>query len=289
MGIKFFGQFLIEKGVITRKQLLEAVEYQKNVNIKLGTLAIDKSLMNHEQVSEVIELQKKENKFFGELAVEKGYLTKETLDDLLHQQKSDRVYLGEALVEKNFLNLKELEMNLNAYKDTQEKDMQIMMDALKNISDIKHMDIMLSVTLSLFRRIVDLSGKIGGCQKTHINQRNLHFSVRQKLKEEINGYYILSFSKEIFYSISTKMLKTHIEEVDDISIDAVKEFVNIVIGHICASLSTKGIVVSAEPPEFFDLEKDGKDAAEKDIEVDDLSIVPIVVPDETLEFTFLSL
>ncbi|MBN1522157.1 MAG: hypothetical protein JW928_06460, partial [Candidatus Aureabacteria bacterium] len=197
MSVKFFGQFLIEKGAITRKQLLEAVEYQKNVNIKLGTLAIDRGLMNHEQVQEVIELQKRHNKFFGELATEKGYLTHENLDDLLNQQKSDRVYLGEALVEKGFLTLEELESNLNEYKKSQEKDVEIIEEAMKNIADTRHIDVMISVTLNIFRRIVDQSGKIGGCQKNHINQRNLSFAVRQRIEGDVSGYYVLNITREI--------------------------------------------------------------------------------------------
>jgi len=289
MSVKFFGQFLIERGAISRKQLLEAVEYQKNVNIKLGTLAIDRGIMNHEQVQETIEQQKRENKFFGEIAIEKQYLSHEQLDELLNQQKSDRVYLGEALVEKGFLNLEELETNLKEYKQSQEKDVEIIMEALKNIADTQHIDIMISVTLNLFRRIADISGKIGGCQKNHINQRNIAYAVRQKMSGDINGYYALTFSSDIVLQIAIKMLKTHVEDVDDFAVDAVKEFVNIIIGHICSTLSSQGMNVDAEPPEFFDLTKEGKDAFEKDVSSDHVSIVPLVMPDETIEMIFVTL
>lgn len=288
MSVKFFGQFLIEKGAITRKQLLEAVEYQKNVNIKLGTLAIDRGLMNHEQVQEVIELQKRHNKFFGELATEKGYLTHENLDDLLNQQKSDRVYLGEALVEKGFLTLEELESNLNEYKKSQEKDVEIIEEAMKNIADTRHIDVMISVTLNIFRRIVDQSGKIGGCQKNHINQRNLSFAVRQRIEGDVSGYYVLNITREIFLSIAIKMLKTHVEDVDDISIDAVKEFVNIIVGHICSAMSSQELNVNAMAPEFFDLNEKGKDSTEKNISFQDITVVPLVMPEETIELVFLS-
>jgi CheY-specific phosphatase CheX len=288
MSVKFFGQFLIEKGVITRKQLLEAVEFQKNVNIKLGTLAIDKGLMNHSQVQEIIELQKRHNKYFGELSIEKGFLNKKQLEDLLNHQKSDRVYLGEALVEKGFLTLKELEDNLKEYSETQEKNMEIIMDSLKNIENVRHLNIMISVTLNLMRRVVDITAKIGGCQKNHISQRNLSFSVSQRIRGDISGVFVLSFSKDVFNSIATKMLKTHVEDVDDISIDAVKEFVNVVVGHICANLSAEGMMADATPPELFELDKSGKDAAEKGVSPKDVSVIPLILPDETMEMVFLA-
>ena len=287
MSVKFFGQFLIEKGVIDKKQLLDAVEYQQNVNIKLGTLAIDRGFMNHEQVQEIIELQKKENKFFGELAVEKGYLTEEQLNELLNQQKSDRVYLGEALVEKGYLSLAELEKFLKEFKESQEKDIDLIMKSMQNISDVKHIDIMISVTLNMLRRIADISGKIGGCQKEHINQRYLVYSIRQQLEGEINGAYILNVTENVFLNIAMKMLKTQIEEIDEIAIDAVKEFVNIIIGHICSSLSSQGMVVNTQPPEFFDLNKDGKNAPEKNLSYTDMTVVPLILPDETIELVFM--
>jgi hypothetical protein len=36
MSSRFFGQYLLEKGRITSQQLLDALEYQKNITTPIG-------------------------------------------------------------------------------------------------------------------------------------------------------------------------------------------------------------------------------------------------------------
>ncbi|MBN1522749.1 MAG: hypothetical protein JW928_09490, partial [Candidatus Aureabacteria bacterium] len=230
MTVKFFGQFLLEKGVVDKKQLLEAVEYQKRINVKLGTLAIDKGYLNYRQVEKIIDLQRKKNKFFSELALEENFLSKSQLDDLLRQQKSDRVYLGEALVKKKFLTLKELEENLREFKELQKKSMESIMDSLNNIESTKHLNVVITVVLNLFRRIIGLSGKIGGCQREHLSPKNFSFGIRQKIYGEISGFFLINLSEDLFFTIASKMLNEKINEISDITIDSVKEFINTVSG-----------------------------------------------------------
>jgi CheY-specific phosphatase CheX len=287
MTIKFFGQFLLEKGVVNKKQLLESVDYQKKINVKLGTLAIDKGYLNYKQVEKIVDLQRKKNKFFSELALEENFLTKSQLDDLLKLQKTDRVYLGEALVKKKFLTLKELEENLREYKEMQKKSMEAMIDSLNNIEDTKHLNIVITVTLNLFRRIIGLSGKIGGCQREHLSPKNFCFGIRQKIYGEISGFFLLNLSEDMFFIIASKMLSEKTNEISDITIDAVKEFVNTVSGNICASLSQESMVTEALPPVYFDYREGHTDISEKGLKIETTSVIPVIFPEDIVELCFL--
>ncbi|NTW88764.1 MAG: chemotaxis protein CheX, partial [Desulfobulbaceae bacterium] len=40
MAVKFFGQFLIEQGVVTSDALLNAINLQDKNNLKLGEMAV---------------------------------------------------------------------------------------------------------------------------------------------------------------------------------------------------------------------------------------------------------
>ena len=53
MGIQFFGEFLIDRWVITRGQLLEALELQEYRNTKFGQLAVQKGFLTEEQVKQM--------------------------------------------------------------------------------------------------------------------------------------------------------------------------------------------------------------------------------------------
>ena len=286
MIVKFFGQFLLEKGAIDKKQLLDAVEYQSEINVKLGTFAIDKGYLNYKQVEKIVNLQRKKNKFFSELALEEHFLTKSQLDDLLREQKSDRVYLGESLVKKGYLTLKQLEENLKEFKELQKKSMENIMDSLENIEKTKHLNIVITITLNLFRRIIGLSGKIGGCQKEHMCSKNFSFGIRQKIFGEINGFLLLNLSEDLFFDIASKMLNERMHEVSDITIDAVKEFINTVTGNVCASLSEISLRTEALPPVYFDYRMGYNNIAEKDLKIKKLTAIPVVFPEDIAELCF---
>jgi len=103
MAVKFFGRFLLRKGIITEDQLLDAVNYQKEMNRRIGAVAVERKLLTKKQVESVLEEQKKVDMPFGEIAVGLKYLTRKKLDDLLFLKNVNHVYLGEALLTKGYL------------------------------------------------------------------------------------------------------------------------------------------------------------------------------------------
>lgn len=69
MFTQLLGSYLLSNKLITYPQLLDAMEYQKSVKLKLGILAINTCFMTANQVEEVHERQKKIDKKFGEIAI----------------------------------------------------------------------------------------------------------------------------------------------------------------------------------------------------------------------------
>ncbi|HZA56441.1 MAG TPA: hypothetical protein VE616_19520, partial [Candidatus Udaeobacter sp.] len=67
MNTRFFGQYLLEKGRITSQQLLDALEYQKEITTPIGAMSLEQSLLTTEQFKKVLEQQKKKSRSFGEL------------------------------------------------------------------------------------------------------------------------------------------------------------------------------------------------------------------------------
>lgn len=285
MRVMFFGQFLLDRGVINERQLQQALAYQNTVNIRVGTLAIDQGLMNHTQVQEIMELQKRRNQLFGELAIAQNYLTREQLEDLLKQQSDNRVYLGEVLLELHFITLEELERNLKEYQQAEQLAAEDAEESLRKAPSGVHIKTMLSVILDFFRRMTDLSGKMGVCQRTHIDRSLVCLAVRQKMEGDLTGYLILSFSKRVVCHIATKLTDISVDDMDDMAVDAVMEFVSITTGHICAALGSQGVRVKASSPESFDLSTE-EGWADRDLIPLTLTAVPIVFPEETIEMAF---
>jgi hypothetical protein len=126
MNVTFFGQFLLEQGLISQEQLNEAISFQRENNALLGSLALEKGLMTREQVLEVMEEQQLRSEKFGEIARRKKYLTDEQLRELLKIQGQNHVFLGEALTRRHYLSIRELNRQLNRFEqDMRQKEASI--------------------------------------------------------------------------------------------------------------------------------------------------------------------
>lgn len=116
MFTQFFGNYLLNEGLVTPEQLVEGLQEKKNTRMKLGVLAINAGYMTASQVERVHEMQSKMDKRIGDIAVELGYMTEEQVMELLHSQPLGYLLLGQALVDKGFITNTQFEDAINAYK-----------------------------------------------------------------------------------------------------------------------------------------------------------------------------
>lgn len=250
MNVKYFGQYLLEKGHLSKDQLLEGIKYQKAINLKIGVLAIDKGFMTAAQVNEIVDLQKIANKQFGVLAVEKKYITTEQIEELISIQKSDRIYLGEALLEKGFVSLEQLETYLREYKKDQQKADSEINGALSSLNP-KYSNLV-KTTVQIFQdllvRMVDETGKVSNCFEKTAHTPSNDYMVSQKIFGDANCIIGIGLRNSALCYISSQIFKKAIPEPDPYAEDGVKEFVNIGVGHLCAALSNEGIITETAPP-----------------------------------------
>ncbi|NUS39954.1 MAG: chemotaxis protein CheX [Lysobacter sp.] len=113
---KFFGQFLLERGVIDASQLLRALDLQRASNPMLGEIAQAEGLITIAQARMINERQRREDRRFGDIAQELHLLTAAQVDDLVEQQKRRRRLFGEILVEEGMLDRATLETELAAHQ-----------------------------------------------------------------------------------------------------------------------------------------------------------------------------
>lgn len=117
MFTQFFGNYLFNEKLVTKQQLIEALEMQKFARAKLGVLAINAGYMTAAQVDEVHAEQQRMDKRFGDIAVEKGYMTESQVETLLSNQKQAHLVIGQALVDKGYLTNEQFANALAKYKE----------------------------------------------------------------------------------------------------------------------------------------------------------------------------
>ncbi len=109
MAIKFFGQFLVEKGAVSTEEILDAVEIQKISNLKFGEMALAMGLLSESDVDKVHDIQHRTEQSFDHLAVHLGLLTEEQKAQVAEMQHERHLDIGRALVESGAISAEELE------------------------------------------------------------------------------------------------------------------------------------------------------------------------------------
>ncbi len=248
MKPKFFGQFLLEKGIISQKQLVEALAYQQSKIPRLGELAISKRFLTPDQTDKINYEQRRTNKFFGELAVELGFLEKWQLDKLITFQKHNHIYLGETLIEKGFLSEETVEKYLSEFHEEQ-KPLESL-DKLIPDDSPYHEELVgiLDITVKLFRRMANLRLKIG--KGTIVDEfENKFILAFVEFTGSMNFSYFLNLPRQLGRELAMNLyMREDIEYNDRIVGDFIRELVNIICGNINSQLLELGQNVTIHPP-----------------------------------------
>ncbi len=94
MGLRFFGQFLIERGEIDSSQLREVLDLMERENRTLGELAVDAGFASAADCRRVNGEQRRLDRPFGELAQEMGVLYGRNAPSIMHADGPDRIAPG---------------------------------------------------------------------------------------------------------------------------------------------------------------------------------------------------
>ena len=254
MSARFFGQYLLEKGRISSQQLVDALEFQKQVKVPIGVLALEEGLLSAEQVKLVLARQANSDKPFGKLAVSLGLLTEAQIDGLLQNQSSQRVHLGEALIVKGYLSIDVLEKELKEHKKEEEKITTQVAAAFNSIANkqiVKTFTDLMVLMLTDFADQRDI--EVERCETGKENVRLFRWVISQKIAgDNVEFNCLLSVPPKLMLQMASTMLDQNISTPDELALDATKEFVNIANGNACAKLSEDGVALTMQPPEVYE-------------------------------------
>ena len=102
---QIFGNYLVHTGRISKEQLSEVIEHEREARVKLGLIAVAEKLMSQEQADEINHLQTLMDKRFGDIAVERGYLTEDQVAQLLKKQGNIYMLFVQTLIDEDVMTL----------------------------------------------------------------------------------------------------------------------------------------------------------------------------------------
>ncbi|MGG0717118.1 hypothetical protein ABE096_05870 [Robertmurraya massiliosenegalensis] len=258
MFSQYFGHYLLNEGLLTREQLVDALDAQKTVHVKFGVIAVDEGLLTPEQVEEIHQKQKQVDKRFGEIAVDLGYLTHEQVESMLGLQKQNHLLLAQALVDKGYMSIETFSKALDEYK----KGYSL---SDEKFEAIKHGDIDELVKLILQdkdeAKVEKYSKYLSLFAKNMIRfiDDQLFFDVGAKkgqgdvwlVHQEVVGeaplFTGISADKSVFLHVASVYAEEELTEIDELAEASVSEFLNLHNGIYLVNMSNEGVELNMLP------------------------------------------
>ena len=261
MFSQYFGNYLLNKNVVSAEQLKKVLELQKSVHVKLGVLALNLGYMNSAQIQEVHQLQMKVDKRFGEIAIELGYLNQEQLLTLLSSQKEGHLQLSQALIDSNYLNIAELENALDNYKkDCQltgeqleilkQGDIDKIVPAFLDFDDTTNSELYYEYLSLFLKNIIRLLDESPYLKKEVLpNSITAEWLIRQDITGKHNLYTGIVAEQKVFLSLASKFAGMQFSVMDEMSQSSLAEFLNVHNGIYLVNLSNQNIELQMNPQE----------------------------------------
>ncbi len=250
MSVKFFGQFLLERGVVSREELLEALAIQDTRNLRLGDYALRRGYLSEAQSEQINRTQLTEDKRFGEIAVEKGILDEAQVQELLTLQQNDYLMLGEALLEVGKLERATLERELKTFKGDQEKYLTDEVIFPPGIKDPSLLAVPIDLTAKMLIRIANVTSKIGEGERSARPPVERLITVAVEFSGDLEATYLLSLSEDIARKVALPMLGEDPGDDLEAVVDSVRELCNVICGNSAAKFAQVGKRVEIGPPQM---------------------------------------
>jgi hypothetical protein len=157
MRERFFGQFLIQQGVLSPLQLAEGLLYQQRVNRSIGTIAVEKKYLREDEVGRILEQQRSCDLPFGEIGEQLSLLTPRQHRLLLKEQKRSTIYLGETLLVLGYLTGEQYAQYLADFRIREEA---VLRDIETALTDKPALKVVLATLMDIFGRCTGQPMKI---------------------------------------------------------------------------------------------------------------------------------
>jgi CheY-specific phosphatase CheX len=249
MAVKFFGQFLVEKGIVSREAILAAIELQEQKNLKLGAMAVAMGYLTQADINRAHKAQFSKDMKLGDILVASGALNAQQLQEIIVCQKEAHLHIGEALVRVGALTDQQLQRCLDEFKLEQAPYVSDRVELPTAVANAKTWEMVVDLTYKMVTRILGLQFKAEKGRSISILEPN-YMMAALDLSGDLEGRYLLSVSAGAQKMVARAMLKEQSVEHEAAVIleDCVMEFINVVCGNVAAKASQTGEAINITPP-----------------------------------------
>ncbi|KAF1701751.1 chemotaxis protein CheX [Pseudoxanthomonas kaohsiungensis] len=250
MAVKFLGQFLMERGVITPQQLLAAIEAQRASNPLLGELAVRQGLLTEAQARRINDRQRADDRRFGDIAMEMGLLEPAQVAGLLIAQKAGRKLFGEVLLEQGVVDLERLESELAAHRAEQDAAQHALEVGVADHALAELANGAIALSGRLFPRMLDSQCQAAGVLAPEDLQVWPH-TAHVRIDGEQPMFIGMACGPETMQAMACAFLKIGPERCDEeLALDGLGEIVNVLMGYVVRNVLPDDVQYRAFPPDL---------------------------------------
>lgn len=248
MRVKFFGQYLLEKKLITRKDLLNAIDLQEQTNLRFGDLVLKQGLITSAQAAEVHRTQRRTDLQFGEMAVKLGYLNEDQVEQTLDLQRNSHLFIGQALVKLEVLSKPELDRALAAFNAEQNSYHSDKVCFPAGVPHQSIWEIVADQVRKTLTRVAGLPHRPGPCS-TIATPASGPVIVEMGFSGEVSAHFLISLSQEGHKLIANAILKENSgdPQMGETLDDSLLAFINIACGNIATKATQLGFNIDITP------------------------------------------
>jgi hypothetical protein len=250
VSLEFFGQFLLRNGELDELQLRQALELMAELNQPLGEIAVAEGFATEADCRRVNDEQRRKDLPFGELAMKMGVLNAVELEEILEKQRDTRVDLCAALVEMGCVAEDHVRGLFDRWKSEQASEPSVdetLPDALREHPPARSA---MGLFAKMCQRIADLRVKVGrGSALGELPNRVLVSSVEVAGTRPVR--ITLMVDRDFGEHLARGLLGMELEALAaDLALEAVAEFLNVLMGNVVASLTEKAHDLRLQPPSY---------------------------------------
>ncbi len=278
------GNYLVETNKITKEQLMQVLEKQDSVRVKLGLIAVAEGMMTLVQADEVNRLQAIMDKRFGDIAVSKGYLTDDQIGKLLKMQGNSYMTFIQTLVDSGFVSMNDMDEMVNNFRQANGYS-NSEIDALKS-DDVdriiplfvpesgKQFTEIIATAVRTIIRLIDRHAYIGKAEM--VSAFPPASQVSQALSGDNGIINCFSEGNGALLNVCSVFGQEDFPELDMDALDAAGELLNCINGLYVSSLSRDGKFLELMPPDYSDVTAKAKT---------EICRIPVFIGDKSLYFT----
>ncbi len=246
------AQYFLNEGVMSLEQIEPLLPKMREKEIQLPVVALRRRMVAPGVLDEIGSVS---TETFTRVALEKGFLTRPQIEELSHETGGESLHFAQYLLDEGILNFTELDVYFQARENMKELPVHYAIRTLcgeqlelESAFYSDFMEIFMDSLMDFLRAPAVISLEPVS-EKVFSTELATH-AASQCMNGDVSIVTGILAENDKFLELASRYSEEDLTEIDEIAIDSIQEFLNVVNGIYSIQLAERGIEVDLEVPRW---------------------------------------